>query len=318
MPQDLQVVVASRHSETEQVDVFELRALGGGELPAFTAGAHVDLHLPNGLVRSYSLTNDQDERDRYVIGVSRDAASRGGSRYLHEQVQVGSVLTLDGPRNHFPLEEGAARSIFIAGGIGITPILSMTRRMEKLGLSWLLHYCARTRSHAAYLDYLRAASAFEHGRVRLHFDQECGRLLDVDAVVAGAEPGTQIYCCGPTAMLAGFERAMARRPDCVGHVEYFANGTAAAIAGGFEVALARSGRSIVVAPGKSILDALLEAGIEAPHSCREGVCGTCETRVLEGEPDHRDLVLSQAEHASCKLMMICVSGCKGKKLVLDM
>ncbi|MEW9572990.1 2Fe-2S iron-sulfur cluster-binding protein [Rhodanobacter sp. Si-c] len=318
MTQNLQAVVTSRHGETESIAVFELRACDGGELPAFTAGAHVDLHLPNGLVRSYSLTNDQGERNRYVIGVSRDMASRGGSQYVHEHVRVGTVLTIGGPRNNFQLDEGAACSIFIAGGIGITPILSMTRRMEKLGLPWTLHYCARSRSHAAYLDYLSAPDAFKHGRVVLHFDQESGRMLDIDAIVAGAGPGTHLYCCGPTPMLGGFEQAMARRPDCISHVEYFANTKEAAVEGGFEVVLARAGCSVAVAPGKSILDALLEAGIEAPYSCHEGVCGTCETRVLEGEPDHRDLVLSRAEHESGKVMMICVSGCKGKKLVLDM
>lgn len=319
MTQTLQAIVTSRHSETDGIAVFELRACDGGELPAFTAGAHVDLYLPNGLVRSYSLTNDQYERDRYVIGVSRDAASRGGSQYVHEQVQVGAVLTIDHPRNNFELDESAMRSVFVAGGIGITPILSMTRRLEALGRPWTLHYCTRTRTHAAFLDYLGTPGAFKHGEVILHFDQEPGQgMLDLDALAAGAEPGTHLYCCGPTPMLRAFEQAVARRPDCIGHLEYFANTQAAAIEGGFEVMLAKAQRSVTVPEGKSILDALLAAGIDAPYSCHEGVCGTCETRVLEGVPDHRDLVLSRAEHESGKVMMICVSGCKGKKLVLDM
>jgi ferredoxin-NADP reductase len=165
MTQTLQAIVSARRSETEAIATFELRAQGGGELPPFTAGAHVDLYLPNGLVRSYSLINGQDERDRYVIGVSRDAASRGGSRYVHEHVQAGTVLTIGHPRNNFELDENAPRSVFVAGGIGITPILSMTRRLEVLGRAWTLHYCTRTRAHAAFLDYLGAPGAFRHGEV---------------------------------------------------------------------------------------------------------------------------------------------------------
>lgn len=319
MTQTLQAIVSARRGETDAIAVFELRARGGGELPPFTAGAHIDLYLPNGLVRSYSLLNDPGERDRYVIGVSRDAASRGGSAYVHEHVQVGTELTIDHPRNNFELEEGAAHSVFVAGGIGITPILSMTRRLERLGRPWTLHYCARTRAHAAFLGELAAPDAFRHGRVHLRFDQEPGQaMLDLDALAADAAPGTHLYCCGPTPMLAAFEQAVAKRPDCVGHVEYFANTQAAATGGGYDVVLARAQKTVAVTEGKSLLDALLEAGIEAPYSCHEGVCGTCETRVLEGEPDHRDLVLSRAEQESGKVMMICVSGCKGKRLVLDL
>lgn len=319
MTQTLQAIVTERRRETDAIATFELRARDGGELPVFTAGAHIDLYLPNGLVRSYSLTNDQNERDRYVIGVARDAASRGGSRYVHEHVQAGTELTIDYPRNNFELDETAPRSIFVAGGIGITPILSMTRRLERLGRPWTLHYCTRTRAHAAFLDILTAPGAFQHGEVILRFDQEPGAtMLDLDALTASAEPGTHLYCCGPTPMLAAFESAVAKRPDCVGHVEYFANTQAAATGGGYDVVLAKTQKTIAVPEGKSILDALLEAGVDAPYSCHEGVCGTCETRVLEGVPDHRDLVLSKSEHESGKVMMICVSGCKGKRLVLDM
>lgn len=319
MTQTLQAIVAARRAETDAIAVFELRARDGGVLPPFTAGAHIDLYLPNGLVRSYSLVNDQDERDRYVIGVSCDVASRGGSAYVHEHVQAGTELTIDHPRNNFALAENAAHSVFVAGGIGITPILSMVRRLDRIGRRWTLHYCTRTRAHAAFLDELAAPGAFRHGEVYLRFDQEPGQgLLDLDALAAGVAPGTHLYCCGPTPMLAAFEQAVAKRPDCVGHVEYFANTQAAATDGGYDVVLARTQKTVGIPAGKSILDALLEAGIEAPYSCHEGVCGTCETRVLEGEPDHRDLVLSRAEQESGKVMMICVSGCKGKRLVLDM
>lgn len=319
MTQKMQAIVAARRGETEAIAVFELRARDGGELPPFTAGAHIDLYLPNGLVRSYSLLNDQNERDRYVIGVARDAASRGGSAWVHDHLQPGAELTIDHPRNNFALDETATQSIFVAGGIGITPILSMTRRLEQLGRAWTLHYCTRTRAHAAFLGELSAPGAFRHGQVHLRFDQEPGQsLLDLGALAVGAAPGTHLYCCGPTPMLAAFEQAVATRPDCVGHVEYFANTQEAAVGGGYEVVLAKAGATVAVPAGKSILQALLDAGIDAPYSCSEGVCGTCETAVLEGEPDHRDLVLSKSEQASGKVMMICVSGCKGKRLVLDL
>ena len=308
----LQVRVKSATWEAPGVVSFELRALDSGELPAFTAGAHIDLSLPNGLIRSYSLINAQTERHRYVIAVQKDRASRGGSKWVHDSLRPGDVLTINGPRNNFALDEAAEHSVFIAGGIGITPILSMTARLSSLRRGWELIYCARTRAGAAFVDRLA-------GNVRLHFDEEAGgTMLDIAAVAGAAPANSHLYCCGPLPMLAAFEAATAGLPRQRVHVEYFSAKDAPAVSGGFTVILAKSGREIVVPAGKTILETLLEAGIDIPYSCMEGVCGTCETEVLEGIPDHRDLVLSDAERAANKTMMICCSGAKSDRLVLGL
>jgi vanillate O-demethylase ferredoxin subunit len=298
---------------------YELRRPAGGELPPFTAGAHVDLHLPHGLVRSYSLINPQDERLRYVVAVQRDAASRGGSRHVHDTIAPGDILAVSPPRNNFPLTEDAPHSLLIAGGIGITPLWCMVQRLEALGRSWQLHYCVRRREAAAFLEPIAALAARRAGRVHVNFDHEPGgEMLDIAALAARAAPDTHLYCCGPLPMLAAFEAATAARSRERVHVEYFTAREAPATAGGFTVVLARSGLSIAVAPGATIIDALFAAGIDVPHSCLEGVCGTCETTVLAGEPDHRDLVLSTAGHAANKTMMVCCSGAKSATLVLDL
>ena len=308
----LQLRIRSATWEAPDILSYELRAVEGGELPAFTAGAHVDLTLPNGLIRSYSLVNDQSERHRYVIAVQKDRASRGGSTWVHERLRPGDVLTVNGPRNNFPLHESAAKSVFIAGGIGITPIVGMVRRLRELNRDCTLYYCARTRASAAFADVLQ-------GDVRFNFDGEPGgKLLDIGGVVRQWPPGTHFYCCGPLPMLAAFEAATAALPRDQVHVEYFSAKEPPAAAGGFTVVLAKSGKQVAVPAGKTILETLLDAGMEVPYSCMEGVCGTCEARVIEGVPDHRDLVLSEAEHASGKTMMICCSGCKGDRLVLDL
>jgi vanillate O-demethylase ferredoxin subunit len=307
--------VASVEPLAEGIAAFELRAAGGGVLPPFTAGAHVDLHLPNRMIRSYSLVNPQEERDRYVIAVKREDAGRGGSRLVHEALRPGVAIEIAGPRNNFPLAEDAPHSLFIAGGIGITPILCMVRRLRALGRSWALIYCARTRRQAAFADSLERFGP----QVRFNFDQAPGgRMLDIAATVASAGPDTHLYCCGPLGMLAAFERATAERAPSQVHVEYFSPKAPPAAEGGFEVVLARAGASFRVPRGKTILDTLIEHGVDAPYSCLEGVCGTCETRVLEGVPDHRDLVLSKEERAAGRTMMICCSGSRTGRLVLDL
>lgn len=306
--------------EAEGVLGLELVPAAPGEpLPAFTAGAHIDLHLPGGPVRSYSLLNDPTERHRLCVAVHRDPASRGGSRQVHEQLRPGQLLTVSPPRNHFPLDEGAPLSVLIAGGIGITPLLCMVRRLTALGRPWVLHHAARTRAHAAFCDELQALAAQGGGTLHRVFDQEPGgRMIDIAALVADLPDGAHVYCCGPAGMLAAFERATAGLPPERVHLEYFAAKDAPAASGGFSVKLRRDGRTVPVPPGQSILDALSAIGAEPPWSCREGVCGTCEVRVLEGVPDHHDMVLSPAQREANDRMMVCCSGAKSPLLVLDL
>jgi ferredoxin-NADP reductase len=314
----MQVRVKRISFEAETIHSYELVAPEGGDLPAFTAGCHIDLHLPNGMIRSYSLVNDQCERNRYVVAVNKDAASRGGSRFVHETVRPGDILTISQPRNNFALQESAAHSVLIAGGIGITPLLAMIRRLETLGRSWELFYAARTRPATAFLDELNALRPNGPANIHLNFDQESpGRLLDLAAIVKDAPKDAHLYCCGPVSMLEAFEATTADRPGDHVHVEYFKAREKPAVAGGFEVKLARSHRTIAVQVGQSILNALLDAGVAASYACTEGVCGTCETRVIDGVPDHRDLFLSKEEQAANKSMMICCSGSKSPTLVLD-
>jgi vanillate O-demethylase ferredoxin subunit len=313
----LSVRVASITPEALGVIALELLPVAG-ELPPFTAGAHIDLHLAPGLVRSYSLMNPPSERHRYVIAVQRETAGRGGSAYVHDRLQRNDVIAIGAPRNNFALDESAAHSVLIGGGIGVTPLVSMAARLEALGRSWRMHYCARTRAHAA----ARTALAPHGDKVRFNFDQEDGgRMLDLAALVADAPPGTHFYCCGPLPMLAAFERAMSGRRPSFAHVEYFSAPVMPAgdtrRTGGFAVTLARSGRTLQVPAGSTILDTLQDAGVDVAYSCMEGVCGSCETAVLEGVPDHHDLVLSADEKAAGTTMMICCSGCKGDRLVLD-
>lgn len=297
------------------IAAYDLRPEAGGELPSFSAGAHIDLYLPQGRVRSYSLVNPQEERHRYVIAVNRDAASRGGSAWVHDSLRAGDALSVGAPRNNFPLAEHARHSVLIAGGIGITPLWCMVQRLRALGRSWELVYCARTRAHAAFRAELEALGP----AVRFNFDGEPGgSMLDLAATVAAAPADAHLYCCGPVPMLAAFERATASRPASQVHVEYFSAAAPPAADGGYTVVLARSGLAFEVAKGKTIIDTLIEKGFDAPYSCLEGVCGTCETRVIEGTPDHRDLVLSKGEREANRTMMICCSGSKTAKLVLDL
>jgi len=315
----IQVRIKRISFEAETINSYELVAPAGDELVPFTAGSHIDLHLPNGMIRSYSLVNDQCEKTRYVVAVNKDAASRGGSSFVHENLRAGDVITISYPRNNFALQENAAHSVLIAGGIGITPLISMIRRLEALGRSWELFYAARTRVAAAFLDELHALRCDVHPHLHLNFDQEpSGRMLDLSAIVKSASPDAHLYCCGPVPMLEAFETATQGRPAEQVHVEYFKAKEKPAAEGGFEVRLARSNRTIAVEAGKTILNALLDAGIAVNYACTEGVCGTCETRVIEGIPDHRDLFLGKEEHAANNTMMICCSGSKSSTLVLDL
>ncbi len=332
----LEVLVRDARIAAAGVLSFELVAADRNALPPFTAGSHIDLHLPCGLIRNYSLVNSPAERERYVIAVSLDAASTGGSAYLFENQMVGVRLKISAPRNNFTLAEDADHVVLIAGGIGITPLHSMILRLEDLGKSWELHYGARDRAAAAFRENLEALENARPGSVHFNFDAEAGHMLDVGQVVAGAPAGAHLYCCGPSGMLEIFNAATAGRPAENIHIEYFSAPVGGAAGAGtaepgaaetagpeaatglesFTVEIKDSGQSFEIGPGDSILGVLLEDGVNAAFSCGEGMCGSCLVEVVEGEPDHKDFILSATERASNRMMTICVSGSKTKKLVI--
>jgi vanillate O-demethylase ferredoxin subunit len=298
---------------------FEWVDADRGELPPFTAGGHVDLHLPGGLVRQYSLVNDAGERGRYVLAVKREAAGRGGSRALFDDVRVGDVLEASAPRNTFPLIEGAPSTVLVAGGIGVTPIVCMAARLRTIGAAHAVHYAVRARDELA----------FEIPGARVHVDAEAGSVLDVASIVAAAPGTSHLYCCGPPPMLAAFEAACRAWPGPAAnvHIESFAPAPSAGEGGGdgadaagpeFVVELTRSGRRVDVPAGVSILDALRAAGVDVPSSCEQGICGTCETAVIAGRPDHRDRLLSDREKAGGATMLICCSRSLDPVLALDL
>lgn len=300
------------------VKAFELTHADGQALPPVEAGAHIELQLPDAVLRSYSLFNAPGETHRYQIAVHHTPDSAGGSRHMHQSVKVGDVISVSAPRNHFPLDETAKHSCLIAGGIGITPLLSMAQRLTAIGSSWELHYCARTPEHAALADEVRAVAAASGNTCHFHFDQvPGGKMLDIGTLVRNLPEDTHLYSCGPRGMLESFEAATAHCADRR-HVEYFAAKAEADVSGGFEVELARSGKTLKVPAGKSILDVVLDAGITVTTSCREGICGSCETRIISGEAEHRDALLSPEEQAANQTMMICCSGSRSPKLVLDL
>jgi ferredoxin-NADP reductase len=315
----LQVRVRTTTYEALNILSYELVPLyPSTTLPAFTAGSHIDVHMPNGLMRSYSLMNDPSEKHRYCIGVNLDAKSRGGSRYMHQQLRTGEVLTISAPRNLFAMEEASPFNVFIAGGIGITPMLSMIARSQVLGTPWRLHYAARTRQHAGFLDLLASYSGQSGADVQLNFDQEPGAsLLDLNAVIAALPEGAHVYACGPQPMLAAYEQAASGLPPSHVHQEYFAAKESAVADGSYTVTLARSQRTLQISAGQTLLEGLLAIGAEPTYSCQQGICGTCEVKVLEGIPDHRDMVLNDTEKAANDRMMVCCSGAKSPLLVLD-
>jgi len=313
---NLQACIRGISRAAEDVLMFDLRAAGSDRLPAFTPGAHIDILMPGGMNRSYSLLNDAAERDRYVVGIKREPASRGGSAWMHDNARVGSVLDISGPRNNFPLHEEAPHSVLIAGGIGITPLWSMIQRLRLLGRDWTLHYRARRRACAPLLTELSEPGV--RSRVHASFSDDPGASrLDLASVIASAPPEAHFYCCGPLAMMESFESACADVDKTRVHLEYFTAKDAPATAGGFTVRLARSGCLIPVMRGETILESLRSCGVSVPSSCQQGVCGACETRVLSGKPDHRDMVLSEAEKAAGDTVMICCSGSLTAELTLD-
>jgi tetrachlorobenzoquinone reductase len=303
------------HHAAHNINIYEFARVDGAALFDVDPGAHIDIALPNGITRQYSLISPGRAPNRYVVAVKRDPHSRGGSRFMHDELRVGQIVSVSRPRNNFRLEENAEHLVLIAGGIGITPIWAMIQRLlERVssGRSWTLHYSCRTRAEAAFLSALE-----HHAQVHLNFDAESSRTLDVDAIVRGAPGDAHLYCCGPAPMLAAFEAATANLPAERKHVEYFSSKAPPALASGFVIELRRSGKELVVPPGRSILSVLRDAGVHVAFSCEQGICGSCETRILSGVPDHRDSVLSAAERAANETMMICCSGSRTDRLALD-
>ncbi|WP_330308854.1 MULTISPECIES: PDR/VanB family oxidoreductase [unclassified Streptomyces] len=307
---EAELVVERRESVADGVLALTLRHPLGEELPSWEAGAHIDVVLGPDLERQYSLCGDPADRRAWRVAVLREPDGRGGSAYVHGQLGQGDKVRVRGPRNHFALKP-APRYRFVAGGIGITPILPMLAAAEEAGAEWTLLYGGRTRESMAFTEELGRYG----DRVRIAPQDETG-LLDLASVLDGVPEGTLVYCCGPGALLDAVEE---RCPAGVLHVERFQ--PKAQEAGGnteFEVVLERSGQTLTVTSDASVLDTVRAAGVEVLFSCTEGTCGTCETDILEGTPEHRDSVLTDEEREAGETMLICVSRCLGKRLVLDL
>lgn len=309
---------------------FEFCRPDGQPLPAFEPGAHIDLLLGNRLTRQYSLCGSPADPGRYVIAVKREPAGRGGSAWMFDEFRVGQLIEISAPRNNFALHAGPAPAVLIAGGIGITPILGMVRALAQTKRDWRLVYSVRTRAEAAFVTELEQLDAAQTdaaptdanptgSRFHLHVDDEQGgRFVDIGRIVTEAPKDAHLYCCGPAPMLDQFEACCRSVEPGRVHIERFTAAASPAQAGGFVVELAKSRRRVNVEPGQSIADALASAGISITVSCEQGICGTCETRVLAGRPDHRDSLLSAQEKAANDVMMICCSGSLSETLVLDL
>ena len=312
----LDVVVAQHREVATDIAELVLEAADGAPLPAFAAGAHVDVFVRSGLIRQYSLTGDPGDRARYRLGILRDPSSRGGSAAIHAGFARGTAIRIGKPRNNFPLHAGAPHSILFAGGIGITPMLSMAYALEAEGARFELHYCGRTRDRMAFVDELARFGE----RAHLHLDSgPAEQKLDIQRLLGQAEASAHIYVCGPNGFM-DFIVDAARRADWPAeavHLERF--GAEVDTDGApFTIVARRSGMNFEVRPGETIAQQLTEHGIEVRVSCQSGVCGTCLTKVLDGTPDHRDLVQTDVEKASNARIAICCSRSNTKTLVLDL
>jgi ferredoxin-NADP reductase len=313
---ELDLLVADRHLVAAGVVALTLRHPDGDELPAWTPGAHVDLVLSDDLTRQYSLCGDPADRTTWQVAVLQEPDGRGGSAFVHDKLNPGTTVRVRGPRNHFPLEP-AARYLFIAGGIGITPIVPMLGAATAAGADWRLVYGGRTAASMAFVEQLRAAHGEE--RVVLRPQDEHG-LLDLDSLLGDPAEGTLVYCCGPGPLLDAVEQRCTSWPSGSLNTERFTpkDQGEPVLSGTFEVELAQSATTLTVPPERSILEVVEDAGIQVLSSCQEGTCGTCETVVLAGEVDHRDSLLTDEEKAANDTMFICVSRAACPRLVLDL
>ncbi len=313
---EVQVTVARKWLTAEGIAAIELAPVSG-ELPSFQPGAHVDVHLPNDLVRQYSLTNGPQKTDVYRIGVKLEPNSRGGSQYMHTGLQEGDTLAISRPHNNFPLRRDAAKTLLIAGGIGLTPLLAMAQTLARQGLTWEFHYFAQSEAHIAFpevLDPLGNGVSRHLGLSPAQTSDELTRLTEDYA------PAHHLYVCGPGPMIEA-TRAIAAEagwPESAVHFEYFKNESEQDDTSAFEVFLARRNRTLTVGPGTSILESLRGAGVDMPSSCEQGVCGTCMVTVLEGDLDHQDVYFSDGEREAGDRLLTCVSRAAGERLVLDL
>ncbi|ROZ98100.1 PDR/VanB family oxidoreductase [Gordonia sp. OPL2] len=301
--------------EADGVTSVTLVDPSGAPLPAWEPGAHIALHLPGGLIREYSLCSDPEDTTHWTVAVLRAEQSRGGSTLVHDRLSVGVEIEVEGPRSAFGLDDDATDHILVAGGVGITPIVAMMRRLHRDGRPWRMLYAGRSRRSMAFVDEMGSHTA----SVTVHADDEQGGLPDLAGMLGSAARGTVVYCCGPAPLL---DAVAAQIPDGVTlRTERFAAPAAAAPSGdeqAFDVILDRTGDRVTVGSDISVLDALLDAGVDLPSSCTEGICGTCEVGVVKGDVDHRDFLLSESEHAENRTMFPCVSRCRSAELVLDL
>ena len=305
--------------EAEGISSFELRDPDGGMLPPFTAGSHIDLHIPGDFVRQYSLCNDPSERHRYVIAALREENGRGGSRALHDNTRVGDILTIRGPRNHFAISSSAKRHLLLAGGIGVTPMMAMLAQFEATGAAYKLYYCTRSAQKTAFAEQLDPLVSA--GKVVLHHDGgDATRSLDLARLLETCEPGTHLYYCGPAAFMEAARRASAHWPSDAVHCEYFTPPGEATSPGTanrpFKVKLARTGVTLDVPADKTIVDVLRASDVFIETSCENGICGTCLTRYVDGEPEHRDVVLDASDRN--EFVLVCCARSRTPVLTLDL
>jgi ferredoxin-NADP reductase len=303
--------------EAQDIASFELATLDGSALPPALPGSHLDIQMPGGPRRSYSLLGPDGVADHYRVAVKREQDSRGGSRWMHEHSRVGQVLEVCGPHNDFPLAQDAPHTVLVAGGIGITALLPMARKLAALRRPWTLHYATRDARSTAFDAELRQLEV-GHGSVTRYRTREGDARVDMKAIVSAAPPGSHFYGCGPAAMIDSYLAATGHLDPRQVHLERFAGTRQAAVDGGYTVVLARSGQKLAVEPGRSMLDTLLDADVDVPYACTQGICGTCRLDVLDGEPDHRDECLTEAERASNRCVIACCSGARTPELTLDL
>jgi len=314
-PENLTLRIDRKEEIASGIWLFELRRADGGELPAFTAGAHITLRVPNGMLRKYSLCNDPAERERYVVAVKRENPGRGGSNSLIDKSKTGDAVAVTGPVNDFGLPPRAQDFLFIAGGIGITPIMAMIRQVQTEGKKFRLYYCARAPEATAFLNEL-SAPEFQ-GKVVIHHDQgDPSRAFDFWPVLEERKNREHLYCCGPRPLMEAVRDMTGHWSSAAVHFEAFSDAeTHKPDDTPFQVKLVRSGDVVEVPTDKTILEVLRGKGLDVPSSCESGTCGTCRTKLLDGEADHRDLVL--AEHERASNIMICVSRAKSPLIVID-